>query len=74
MWVNIVGPDPTRAAREDANGPTKAEAKRMAEFRLHLISRARTLETSDPDRALENDLRAFDLEVDLRRYGFENLI
>jgi len=56
-------------------GPTRAQARRMATYRQELLAKAQTaLSTGNDDQAFDLDCHAFEIESDLRRYGFEKLV
>ena len=60
---------------ERIEGPTAAQAKRMSVYRRELLAKAQTaLATGNDDRAFDLDCHAFDIEADLRTYGFARLI
>lgn len=66
--------DTARMQREDIEGPTRKQAARMATLRARWISEAREAEAAgDDDRAFDLDCRAWDLEMDLARYGFDRV-
>ena len=72
MWVNIaVTPEGIRQRHE---APTPRQAARMAAYRRDLLAKAQAIVESDPARAFEFDCEAWDVERDLRDYGFGNLI
>lgn len=57
---------------ERIEGPTRAQAVRMAATRTRFLTRAQVaLAAGDGATAYNLDESAFDLEVDLRRYGFD---
>lgn len=56
-------------------GPSRTQARKMATLRMELLDRARTAETAgNDDLAFTLDCHAFDIECDLRTYGYESLI
>jgi hypothetical protein len=60
-----------RAANYNIEGPTRKEAARMADLvKRHKADAEAASAAGDDDRAFDLDCRAFDLEVDLRRFGF----
>ena len=68
MLITIAGRDTTT---ERIEGPTAAQARKMAAYRLDLLASAgEALAVGDDDRAFELDCQAFDVEADLVRYGF----
>lgn len=53
-------------------GPSKAQAVKMAKLRQNLLAEAAAhLAAGRDERAFGCDERAFDLECDLRDYGFD---
>jgi hypothetical protein len=61
--------------KQAIEGPTRAQARRMAARRLELLEKARTaLAAGRDDEAFELDCSAWDVERDLRAYGYERLI
>lgn len=60
-----------RTRNYDIEGPTRAQARKMAARRVDLLALAQqALADGDDDRAFEYDCAAMDIEVDLRRFGF----
>jgi len=52
------------------NGPTHRQALKMAARRKELLAEARRIEDAEPERALDLDSDAWDIENDLTIYGF----
>ena len=56
-------------------GPTQAQARKMATRRQQLLTLARTaLAAGNDDQAFEYDAAAFDIETDLVSFGFGKLV
>lgn len=65
--------DAARGSKARIEGPTLAQAKRMAARRLELLKREQeALSAGDDDTAFNLGCDAFDLEVDLISYGFDS--
>jgi hypothetical protein len=61
--------------KQAIEGPTRAQARRMAARRLELLAKAAAaMAADDHARALELDCSAWDVERDLRTYGYEWLL
>ena len=58
------------AQNERIEGPTRQQAQRMAARRKELLATARSIEDTDPEKALDLDSQAWGLERDLEQYGF----
>lgn len=76
MEIVIALTDKARNARIE--GPTRKQAQRMAQRRRTLLDTAQAALKHDPadstGRAFEADCEAFDIECDLRTYGYGNLV
>ena len=64
-----------RVRNYNIEGPTRAQARKMAARRTELLAKAQTaLAAGDDNRAFEFDCEAFDVEADLITFGFGSLI
>lgn len=64
-----------RVRNYDIEGPTRAQARKMAARRTDLLAKAQAARAAgDDDRAFEFDCAAMDIETDLINFGFANLI
>lgn len=69
MEINLI-PRDTQTIRME--GPTNAQAKRMAAYRQTLLaSAAAALAAGNDDIAFDRDCEAMDVEMDLASYGFD---
>lgn len=60
-----------RTANNNIEGPTNAQARRMAAYRQRLMADAQSaLAAGDDERAFDLDCQAWDIESDLQRFGF----
>lgn len=60
-----------RAANYSIEGPTQAQARKMAAYRQAVLAKsAAALAAGDDERAFDLDCEAMDVEVNLNRYGF----
>jgi len=74
MIITIAGPSTQSLQRARIEGPSRRQAGRMAAYRLQLLaSAAVALEAGDDATAFERDCEAWDIESDLRTYGFGKL-
>lgn len=65
----------SRTANYRFEGPTKAQARKMASRRQSLLTLAAgALDAGNDDQAFEYDCAAMDIESDLIRFGFAKLI
>jgi hypothetical protein len=74
ITINLIATSDSvgRRQREAIEGPSRRQAVAMAAWRRELVAQARTAETAgDDDTAFERDCEAWDVENDLRRYGFD---
>lgn len=70
MWLRTNPPSAREHAANTA-GPTKREARKMAQRAALLRAMATdALTDGDNDAALEYDCAAYDIEVDLRSFGY----
>jgi hypothetical protein len=68
MEINLI-PRDTQTLRIE--GPTKAQARRMAAYRQSLLASAEAaLKAGNDEVAFDRDCEAMDIEMDLRPYGF----
>lgn len=72
LSVNATGSRPGRSANYDIEGPTKTQAAKMAQLRQrHLADAEAARQRGDDDTAFNKDEQAFDLETDLRKFGYD---
>ena len=71
LSLNATGSRPGRSANYDIEGPTKTQAVKMAQLRQrHLADAEAARQRGDDDTAFNKDEQAFDLETDLRKFGY----
>ena len=64
-----------RVRNYNIEGPTRAQARKMAARRTDLLAKAQTaLAAGNDDQAFEFDCAAMDIETDLINFGFAKLI
>jgi hypothetical protein len=72
LSLNATGSRPVRSANYDIEGPTKTQAVKMAQLRQRHLADAETArQRGDDDTAFNKDEQAFDLETDLRKFGYD---
>ena len=65
----------SRTRNYNIEGPTQAQARKMAARRVELLAQAKAaLAAGDDDRAFEFDCAAMDVEADLINFGFAKLV
>jgi len=65
----------SRVRNYNIEGPTQAQARKMAARRADLLAKAQTaLAAGDDDRAFDYDCAAMDIEADLIGFGFARLV
>ena len=64
----------SRTRNYNIEGPTRAQARKMATRRQELLTKAAALLATDADRAFDLDCAALDIETDLINFGFANLV
>ena len=73
--LTIAGPSTQSLQRARIEGPSRRQAGRMAAYRLQLLGSADVaLAAGDELTAFDRHCEAWDLEVDLRAYGFGKLV
>jgi len=71
----IIAGNATRRSTQAIEGPTRTQAVKLAEYRRGLLEQAKAcMRAGEPERAFERDMEAWDIEDDLRNYGFGDLI
>jgi len=65
----------SRVRNYNIEGPTRAQARKMAARRVDLLAQAKAaLAAGNDDQAFEFDCAAMDIETDLINFGFAKLV